>query len=82
MCQLCVDAIKQYWPNLPESDYGDLLMGATSYPFSYGEQTALEIKEMAEESGCDLGMAMAISDTKLVAAMKNAERLDFDDGAD
>ena len=72
MCQLCIDAVKQYWPDLPEEDWSTLLMGTTAYPFVSGEETARQLKEMAEASGCDLGTAMAIVNEEMRQAMEGA----------
>lgn len=61
MCRQCVDAVKTYWPDLREEQCAILLWGATCFPFGTGEQTAAQVKEMAEKSGCDLGKALAIA---------------------
>ncbi len=67
MCQQCVDAVKKYWPDLPDDRYGDLLMSATSFPFGDADRVEREVREMAEQSGCDLGKAVAIADAELDA---------------
>ncbi len=63
MCQQCVDAVRKHWPDLPEDQYGELLWGATAFPFACGEETANQVAEMAERSGQDLGLALADEDT-------------------
>lgn len=69
MCQKCVDAIQKYWPNLPETDWHDLLWAATAYPFGDGDYVAAQVKEKAEQSGQDLGCAMAIAEAEMDLAM-------------
>ena len=70
MCQICVDAIKKYWPDLPEDKWGDFLMSCTCYPAGCGEQVAEQVKEMAEKSGCDLKRAMGIANQEMEEAMR------------
>ena len=65
MCQQCVDALKQYWPDLPESQWWTLLFGGTCFPFGSGEQTAAQLRELAEKSGCDMERALAIADSEI-----------------
>ena len=72
MCQKCVDAIKKYWPDLPEEDWRHLLWGATPYPCGSAEDVVQAIRQMAERSGCDVGLACAIADTELERDMEAA----------
>ena len=74
MCQACVDAIREHWPDLPEDEYGDLLYSATSYPAGDAEQVVAQIKEMAERSGRDLGVAirLAVQDTEKAARSRRS----------
>ncbi len=50
MCQKCVDLVKQYYPELPEDDYGDLLMSATAFPFGGPETVERQLKELREKT--------------------------------
>lgn len=68
MCQKCTDAIKEYWPNLPEHKWSDLLMNCTCFPFGDHEQVAKHLKEMAEKSGQDLNRACQIACDEMDAA--------------
>lgn len=70
MCHLCTDAVREHWPDLPEEDWYALLMGATCFPLGSGEETARQVKEMAEKSGCNVGMACAIADAETQAGME------------
>jgi len=65
MCQECVDAVKEYWPELPQDQWGDLLMGATAYPYGGPEKIRTQLAEMAERSGRHLGKALALADDDL-----------------
>ena len=69
MCQLCVDAVRRYFPDVPDDDYGDFLMTATAFPCAGGEHVAKQLEEMAEKSGGDWRRAMAIADEEMEAAM-------------
>ena len=73
MCQQCLDACRKYWPDLNDRDRSTLLMGATPYPFGCGRETAARLKDMAEKSGCDLGVALAIACEELDAAVAEAK---------
>jgi len=68
MCQKCADAIKEYWPNLPEDKWGDLLMNCTCFPCGCGDDVAKQVKEMAEKSGQDLHKACCIACAEMDAA--------------
>ena len=74
MCQTCVDAIKRYWPDLPEAQWGDLLMSATCWPFGDGAQVAAMVKQKAAQSGCDLQRAIGIACDEMDAAMAEAAK--------
>lgn len=70
MCQKCVDAIKEYWPNLPEERWSDLLFNCTCYPCGDGDDVAKQVKEMAEKSGQDLNKACQIACDEMDEAME------------
>lgn len=76
MCQQCVDALKKFWPNLPENRWMDLLMGATSFPAGCGEQVAKDLEEMAIKSGQDIEKAFTIACEELDAAMDDLKNSD------
>ena len=72
MCQRCVEAVKRYWPDLPQGDYGRLLWSCTAFPAAKPETVEQQVRDMAERSGCDLGKAMKIVDEETNAAMAQA----------
>lgn len=61
MCQQCWDAVKKYWPDLPESDYHDLLWNTTAFPFADPETTRKQVQDMAERSGQNLHAAFTLA---------------------
>ncbi|MCK5609331.1 hypothetical protein KAR91_46085 [Candidatus Pacearchaeota archaeon] len=74
MCQICVAAVKEYWPDLPESEYGNLLMSATCFPCGPPETTIVQVREMADKVRVagrpgDVQMALCIADEETEAAM-------------
>lgn len=73
MCQLCVDAIKEHWPDLPSDQYDKLLIDATSWPFGCGEEVAADVEEMARRSGCDLNRAINLAEEDLDKAMEYSQ---------
>jgi hypothetical protein len=46
MCQKCVDAMKKYFPEIHEDQYGDILMNYTSFPFGDAEQIEAQVKHL------------------------------------
>jgi hypothetical protein len=69
MCQKCVDAVKKHWPDLPEEDYGTLLMSATAFPMADAEYIENQLEDLARRTRCDLGFACAIADWETSKAM-------------
>jgi len=65
MCQKCIEAVKETWPDLPESDYTSLLWGATAYPCSGPEETRKMLIEIGKKSNYNLELALAIVDTEM-----------------
>lgn len=65
MCEKCVELVKKYYPNLPESDYGDLLMGATCFPHCGPEHLEPQLIELIENTDGSLGQALGYADMQL-----------------
>ena len=61
MCQKCVDAMEQWFPDLPREYYHDFLMATTAFPFTSGEDTKRQVAEMARRSGGDHNKAMSLA---------------------
>ena len=76
MCEKCAAAVKKYWPDLPDDQYGTLLYGATCFPFGSPEQVEQHLKEMAEKTNCNLDMALAIADIETEKAMQEIRKED------
>ena len=62
MCQQCVDAVREIWPNLPEENMHDLLICATAYPFADAETIKEQLKQAYAASGGNLRAAIAWAD--------------------
>ena len=52
MCQGCLDVVKKHYGHLPESEWGELLISATCYPFGGPEQIEPQLVAM-REAGCN-----------------------------
>jgi hypothetical protein len=72
MCQKCYDAVKRHWPELPEEDYGALLMSATAFPLAGPDAIEKQLADLAQQTGCDVGKAIALVDAES-SAMKTKE---------
>ena len=79
MCQKCVDAVKLHYPQLPEKDYGEFLMGVTCFPFGEPEQVAEQLKTLKRNTDGSVGAAYAHSDRQMDIAMAQANPR-FSDG--
>lgn len=69
MCQKCVDAVRQYYPQLPEKEWGNFLMGVTCFPFGCGEQVAEQLQRTKRNTDGSVGAAYAYADTEMTMAM-------------
>lgn len=76
MCKRCIAGLNKFWSHLNEKERSDLLMNATSFPMNDGEGTYQELKEMAERSGGDLDLAIAMANDDLDKAMQHAYEQD------
>ncbi len=65
------DALKQYWPDLPERKWFGFLLCATSYPFGTHRRVCVELEDLAERTNSNPELAMAIAAEELDAAMAN-----------
>jgi len=60
MCQKCIDAVKETWPDLPEENYDDLLTGATCFPFGSSEEVRNQLIDIGKKSNYNLEFALEI----------------------
>ncbi len=70
MCQKCVEAVKKYYPHLPEDKYGDLLMSATGFPFVSVEIVEEQVKKLAEKTDGTIEAAVAYANHLLDEEMR------------
>ena len=75
MCEQCLAAIKKYYPNLPESDYGELLTSATAFPFGHGETVERQLKEASEATDGSLMQALGYAEMKMDEEYKKYKAL-------
>lgn len=69
MCETCVGALKKWWPNATEEQGMVLLWNATAYPMGGPETIERQLREASEETGQDVGLALAFADIELDVAM-------------
>lgn len=73
MCQICVDAVKEFFPHFNDKQMSDLLWNCTAFPFADGGQIRQQIKELAEKSGGDMNECMRIADEEVFSATDEEE---------
>lgn len=67
MCERCVELLKQYYPHLSEADAGELLMGATAFPFASPEYIEKQLKELREKTDGSLHGALVFAKAALLS---------------
>lgn len=70
MCEKCIEAVKKYYPGFFEDCYGDLLMGATCFPFGNPELIESQLAEVRKNSDGTLPGALAYSEHQLDQEMR------------
>ena len=68
MCKKCVDAVKKYYPNLPEDDWSRLLWGATAFPMGHAKQIEEQLAELAKNTDGSLEEALCYANKQMDAA--------------
>ena len=61
MCNKCVKAVRREFPNVKESEYGDLLMSCTCFPFGSAETIASQLHDLALRTDGSLESAKIIA---------------------
>lgn len=74
MCQLCVDAVKKWFPTVPKKQYGDLLMSATCFPMGDPQTIERQLRSMAEKGITTLEGASAYACEELFKASKKIRK--------
>jgi hypothetical protein len=69
MCEKCVEAVKRWYPELPENQWSGLLLGATCFPFGGPEQVEEQLKELREKTDGTLRGALKFADDEMCAEM-------------
>jgi hypothetical protein len=65
MCEKCVEAVKKWYPELPEDQWDDLLMDATCFPFGSPEMVEKQLKELREKTDGTLGGAIIFANEEM-----------------
>lgn len=73
MCQKCVDAVKLYYPKLPEKKYGDFLFGTTCFPFGEPERVAEQLATMKRDTDGSVEAAYVYAERTTDMAMAGFE---------
>ena len=76
MCQQCLNHARRIFPSLPESDIGELLFGATAFPFAEPGTIERQLLELKEQTDGTLNGMLAFADHELWEAMKEVEEKD------
>jgi len=73
MCQQCLNHARRIFPNLPDSDIGELLFGATAFPFAQPETIEKQLLELKEQTDGTLNGMLAFADRALWETMQEVE---------
>jgi hypothetical protein len=69
MCKVCVDAVREFFPDCPDDQFGNFLMSATAYPAAEGAHVRKQLEEL-KAKGCQTWHdAMAMADAEMHEAM-------------
>ena len=73
MCQQCVDACREVFPDVPDGEMGDFLIGTTCFPFGTPELVREQMQaNRAKMTTDDWHECFAIADAEMEAAMAEA----------
>ncbi len=75
MCEKCIAAVQEYYPDLPEDKWDDLLWGATAFPMGSPEQIEGQLAEMRDNTDGSLEGALSYADEIMRKAMKSKEEM-------
>ena len=53
MCQVCVDACREVFPEVPDEEMGNFLLATTCYPFGDGTQVRAQLVTNREKMTTD-----------------------------
>lgn len=71
MCQKCVDAVQEYYPDCPQQMMGDFLFAATCFPFGTPEKVREQLANMRARGQDTWRKALAYTDEQVTQAMAN-----------
>ena len=70
MCKKCVKLSIKYFPDLTEEERGELLWGATAFPFSKPDYLENQLRELVKKTDGTLQACLAYADAQLSIKMK------------
>ena len=74
MCQTCYNHAKKYYPELPEADLGELLMGATAFPFCEPDYLEKQLIELRANTDGTLGQAIGYAEHKMFENLQQEDK--------
>ena len=79
MCQKCADAVCKWYPEFSEEDQGELLWGATCFPFGEPEDVDRRLQELRTHTDGTLSGAMQYAEAQQDRAMAQMRELEGND---
>ena len=73
MCKKCVDAVKRHYPKLPKSQYGNLLMSATAFPFGSPAYIEKQLRQLRKHTDGTVDGAIAYAHRQLHKAWRRSK---------
>ena len=74
MCEQCYELSVKYYPDFTDEERGELLMGATAYPFAYPDTLEKQLIELREKTDGSLLGALAFADAEMTKAAASVAR--------
>ena len=74
MCKACAEACREFFPEVPDKEMGDFLLGTTCYPFGNATQVRSQLESnRSKMTTDDWHECFAIADHEDEEAMKNIQ---------
>lgn len=69
MCNLCTEAVRKYFPDVPDEEYGNFLISVTSFPAGDGEEIYKQLRDLRVKTA-NWETCFAIADMEMNEAIK------------
>ncbi len=73
MCAECVNSVKEFFPDVPDSEMGDFLMSCTSFPFGEAPEVREQLKVLKSKTG-DYKKCAAIVEAEMDSLMETVDK--------